>query len=221
MYTGCDPNELVAGIEMVEMGYVFQEGWVTYDGISENSNATYTPNDDYSFTDGTNSISIRVCQNGSWSGEGIPVLEKNEYECNIYLVQLVTIVFSKCAFKQEKDWCIPGMFVNTERAIPVNLKKKKFAICISIVYICLLHCFRELECILVLLISGNVTGDTQQLSYGAAVAITEVLCSVVSFTIGVSWEHSSSTSSLEHRASLPPHHTHQWPRVRRWIFLLL
>ena len=33
-------------------------------------------------------------------------------------------------------------------------------------------------------VSGSATGDTQQLSYGAAVAITGVLCSVVSFTVG-------------------------------------
>ena len=74
---GCDPDELVAGVGMVtaiEMGYVFLEGQVTYSGISEGSNATYTPNKGYSL--GGCSSGIRVCRNGQWSSETIPTFKK-------------------------------------------------------------------------------------------------------------------------------------------------
>ena len=74
---GCDPDELVAGVDMVtaiEMGYIFLEGQVTYSGISEGSNATYTPNEGYSLS-GCSS-DIRVCRNGQWSSETIPTFEK-------------------------------------------------------------------------------------------------------------------------------------------------
>ena len=74
---GCDPDELVADVGMVtniEMGYIFLEGQVTYSGISEGSNATYTPNEGYSLS-GCSS-GIRVCTNGQWSSETIPMFEK-------------------------------------------------------------------------------------------------------------------------------------------------
>jgi len=73
---GCDPDELVAGVGMVtaiEMGYIFLEGQVTYSGISEGSNATYTPNKGYSLSGCSSGIG--VCKNGQWSSETIPMFE--------------------------------------------------------------------------------------------------------------------------------------------------
>ena len=74
---GCDLDELAAGVDMVtaiEMGYVFLEGQVTYSGISEGSNATYTPNEGYSLR-GCSS-GIRVCTNGQRLSEAIPTFGK-------------------------------------------------------------------------------------------------------------------------------------------------
>lgn len=66
---GCDPEELVEGINMatpIEMGHSFLQGRVTYEGISEGSTANYTASEGYYISD--DSSSVRTCQNGSWSG---------------------------------------------------------------------------------------------------------------------------------------------------------
>ena len=66
-------------VTAIEMGYVFLEGQVTYSGITEGSNASYSANEGYSLSDC--SSGIRVCQNGQWLStcRTIPMFQKGQH----------------------------------------------------------------------------------------------------------------------------------------------
>ena len=76
---GCSRSDLVGnmyhGVKETTMGYTFEEGTVTYSGLSEDSTATYMPNKEYVLSNG--SSDVRTCQNnGLWSGR-LPIFVRS------------------------------------------------------------------------------------------------------------------------------------------------